>query len=242
MNWEWAIDADGLVEIQQRLGSAARTVEPWQSPCALALITTAFFICYERGLRGSGRRGDLAWVAAVSFDGRRMIEAEVFRRQAGAAYIPGLLALREGTMLEGAFRALDVTPDLLIINATGSDHPRRAGLATHLGAVVGVPSIGITDRPLLATGEQPGQQRGDTAPLLVDGEVVGYRLRSRAGVKPICVDSGWRTSADLARDVVYELCQECRTPEPLRQARRLARESRTVRGAHDPGTRASHAS
>lgn len=229
--WEWAIDEEALVEIQQRLGAAARVVEPWEPPRAHALITTAFFICYQRGLLGSGRRGDPAWVAAVSFDGRRMLDEQVLRRQAGAAYIPGLLALREGTMLEQAFRSLAMTPDLLIVNATGSDHPRRAGLATHLGAVVGVPSIGITDRPLLATGEPPGQQRGEAAPLLVDGAVVGYRLRSRAGVKPICVNSGWRTSVDLARDVVFELCQESRTPEPLRQARRLARESRSSSGA-----------
>jgi deoxyribonuclease V len=66
--------------------------------------------------------------------------------------------------------------------------------------------------------------------LRVDREVVGYRLRSRSDVKSICVDAGWRTSADLARDVALSLCLESRTPEPLRQARRLARASRPPRG------------
>lgn len=82
-----------------------------------------------------------------------------------AAYHPGLLALREGPMLEAAVAALPRAPDVLVVNATGRDHPRRAGLALQLGAVVGVPTVGVTHRPMLAAGEWPPEDRGASARL-----------------------------------------------------------------------------
>jgi deoxyinosine 3'endonuclease (endonuclease V) len=100
---------------------------------------------------------------------------------AGGPYRPALLALREGPLLEQAVRALPITPEVLVANATGRDHPRRAGLALHLGAVLGLPTVGVTTRPLLAQGAWPADQRAATAPLLVGGEVVGYWVRTGRG-------------------------------------------------------------
>src|SRR5205823_6008565 len=94
--------------------------------------------------------------------------------QAGAPYEPGLLALREGPLLEAAVRNLPVEPELVLVNATGRDHPRRAGLAIHLGAALGLPTVGVTDRPLHATGSPPEDRRGATSPLALEGELVGY--------------------------------------------------------------------
>src|SRR5207247_2406472 len=98
-----------------------------------------------------------------------------------SSYEVGLLALREGLLLEHAVRALEDQPDVLLVSATGRDHPRGAGLALHLGAVLGVPTVGITHRPLLAAGEWPTDERGATSPLVRDGELVGYWLRTRRG-------------------------------------------------------------
>ena len=81
---------------------------------------------------------------------RHLVGTAVARGQAGAHYEPGLLALREGSLLEAAVRALPGRPEVVIANATGRDHPRGAGLALHLGAVLDLPSVGLTDRPLLA--------------------------------------------------------------------------------------------
>ena len=93
---------------------------------------------------------------------------------AGAPYEPGLLALREGALLEAAVRALTKPPDVLLVDATGRDHQRRAGLAFHLGAVLDVPTVGVTHRPLSAEGEWPPDERGARSPLLLEGESVGY--------------------------------------------------------------------
>jgi deoxyribonuclease V len=141
-------------------------------------------------------------------------------------YEPGLLALREGPLLEAAVRGLPGSPDVLLVDATGRDHPRRAGLALQLGAVLGVPTVGLTDRPLLAHGEEPEDERGAASPLVIDGDRVGYLLRTKPGTRPICVHAGWHTMPETALEVVLSVTGQMRTPEPLRAARSAARAAR----------------
>jgi deoxyribonuclease V len=148
------------------------------------------------------------------------------RGPAAGPYLPALLALREGPLLEQAVRALPMVPEVLLVNATGRDHPRRAGLALHLGAVLGLPTIGVTTRPLVAHGDWPTDQRAATAPLLLAGEVVGCWVRTRAGAKPVAVHAAWQTDAQDAVQVVLAATRRARTPEPLRRARTLARTQR----------------
>jgi deoxyribonuclease V len=212
----WPSSAQELVAEQERLARIA--VPPWR-PLA-AFTTGGCFVCSARGMRGSGTRGDPLWAAAASGAATAVVEGE-----AGAPYAPGLLALREGPVLEAAVRALANLPDVLLIDATGHDHPRRAGLALHLGSVLELPTIGVTHRPLVAGGEWPPDVRGARSPLLIDGELVGFWLRTRAGARPLAVHAGWRTDAEAAVDVVLA-CAHRRTPEPLRRARRLARTAR----------------
>jgi deoxyribonuclease V len=159
---------------------------------------------------------------------RHPVGAGVVRGKAGAAYRPGLLALREGRLLEAAVRALPVEPEVVIANATGHDHPRRAGLALHLGAVLQLPSIGVTDRPLMAAGTEPGPERGATSPILLQGAEVARFLRTRVGARPLVVHAGWRTDLDTAISVVLAAIRRARTPEPLRRARREARRARAA--------------
>jgi deoxyribonuclease V len=122
-------------------------------------------------------------------------------------------------------RALQPAPDVLLVNATGRDHPRRAGLALHLGAVLEFPTVGVTHRPLLAQGEWPSDA-ADTSALRLGSDVVGHWLRTRPGVRPLAVHAGWRTDPDTAVAVVRAALTGRRTPEPLREARRLARRAR----------------
>jgi deoxyribonuclease V len=151
------------------------------------------------------------------------------------AYEPGLLALREGPLLEAALRALPEPPEVAIANATGRDHPRGAGLALHLGAVLGLPSVGVTDRALLAAGGEPAAERRSTSPLLLDEAEVARMLRTRAGARPVVVHPGWRTDLDTAVAVVLAATRRARAPEPLRRARRAAREARArAEDAIDP--------
>jgi deoxyribonuclease V len=151
------------------------------------------------------------------------------RGEAGAPYEPGLLALREGPLLERAVRGLAVLPEVLLVNASGRDHPRRAGLALHLGAVLDVPTIGVTHRPLVATGRRPlALQRGAAAPVVIGDEIVGKWVRTRLGVAPLVAHAAWRTDPDTAAWLLLETSGNARTPAPLREARRLARTARSL--------------
>jgi deoxyribonuclease V len=115
---------------------------------------------------------------------------------------------------------------VLMANASERDHPRGAGLALHLGAVLEVPSVGVTDRPLLAAGGEPGTARGATSAVMLAGREVARLLRTRAGARPVVVHPGWRTDLDCAVSVVLGSTRRARTPEPLRRARRAARRAR----------------
>jgi deoxyribonuclease V len=164
---------------------------------------------------------------------RHLAGTAVARGRAGAPYQPGLLALREGRLLEAAVRALPAEPEVVIANATGRDHPRGAGLALHLGAALDLPSVGVTDRPLLATGTEPSPERRAASPLVLGGVEVARLLRTRAGARPLVVHPGWRTDLDAAVSVVLAAIRRARTPEPLRRARREARRARAAEeGGH----------
>lgn len=220
----WPTDADALVDLQRRLGAAGPA--RWQPEGPVSTVG-ASYVCFERGSRGPGRVGENGWAAAAHKQRGSRAETLVVAGNAPAAYRPGLLALREGALRAAAVAGLPRLPAVLLIDATGRDHPRRAGLAVHLGAVFDVPTVGVTRRPLCATGDPPSEQRyGATSPLVLGGQVVGYWVRSRAEVRPLAVHAAWRTAPPVAVDVVLATARRARTPQPLREARRAARHAR----------------
>ena len=218
----WPTDAEALDACQRRL--AAVTPTAWEPPSSGPTVGGCW-VCFPRGYAGPGRAGDPAWSAAVVLSDDRLVDEAVRTGAAGAPYVPGLLALRVGALLEEVARALPTAPDVLLVDGTGLDHPRRAGLALHLGAELDVPTVGVTHRPLVAHGPWPGDVRGDTSPLSIDDEVVACWVRTRPGVRPLAVHPGWRTDLDAAVGVVLGSARH-RTPEPLRVARRAARAAR----------------
>lgn len=206
---------------------AAASPPAWRSG-RQQLVIAGCVVCFPRGQGGRGAIGDRAWAAAAVWRGGRLAAEATVDGQAGAVYEPGLLALREGPCLEAAVRALRLWPDVLLVDATGRDHPRRAGLALQLGAVLDLPTVGITHRPLLARGRWPQDVAGATAPLMLAGERVAVWLRTRRGARPLAVHGAWRTSVDEAVRVALAASGRYRTPEPLRDARRLARSARAA--------------
>jgi deoxyribonuclease V len=219
----WPSSPDRLIDAQNAL--AVATPEPWR-PDGGPIAIGACAVVFQRWLAGRGARGDPAWAGAATLLRRRVVAEAVVDGEGAGPYIPGLLALREGPALEAAARALGVPPDVLLIDATSRDHPRRAGLALHLGAILELPTVGVTHRPLLAQGAWPHDARGAHSPLMLDGDVVGAWLRTRRGARPVAVHPGWRTTLEVAIDVVSTAALGHRTPEALRHARHRARIAR----------------
>jgi len=213
----WPNTPDDLIQAQEALARACWT--PWR-PLGRYRVG-ACYSCFAQAQPGRGMPEDTGW-AAAALGG----EVSVTSAVSPEGYEPGMLALREGPLLEAAVRGLPELPDVLLVDATGRDHPRRAGLALQLGAVLGVPTVGLTDRPLRAVGEEPDDERGAASPLVLEGERVGYLLRTRAGTRPICVHAAWRTMPEAALEVVLSVTGALRTPEPLRAARTAARAAR----------------
>jgi deoxyribonuclease V len=169
--------------------------------------------------------GAIACAAAVllSFPALEPLDRAIARRPVSFPYIPGLLSFREIPAALAALDALAVRPDLLFCDGHGIAHPRRCGLASHLGLLAGVPSIGIGKTRLLGEHRDPPAQRGAWVPLVDHGEEIGAALRSRAGVKPVYVSIGHRVSLATAVRLVMACSPRYRIPEPIRAADRLAR-------------------
>jgi deoxyribonuclease V len=232
---DWPHDAESLDAEQRRL--AAQSPELWTLPRSGTLRAAGGFVAFARGEQGPGQPGDHEWVGAalVEMPDARVLARVVVRSRAGARYDRGRLALREGPALAEAIAALG-SPEVVLVDATGRDHPRGAGLAVHLGAVLEVPTVGVTHRPLLARGEWPPEQRGASTPLVFDSTVVGAWLRTRAHARPLAVHAGWRTDVATAVEIVRRCVVDARTPEPLRQARIAARVARARAEAAPGGT------
>jgi deoxyribonuclease V len=256
----WPSTDEALLSLQERLAAeaaAAGAAGPFLLP--EDPLIGGCFVAFARGEAGPGHPGDRAWAAAVAWApraalrkrGRRIADhalrgthrseprravdvadQAVAAGRAPAAYVPGLLARREGPILAAAVAGLRLRPDVLLVDATGADHPRGAGLALHLGAVLGIPTVGVTQHPLVADrGEPPPPVRGETSPVGLGGRTVGYWVCTRSGARPVLAHAGWRADPETAAAVVLAASTEgARTPVPLQEARRVAREARTLAG------------
>jgi len=196
---------------------------------------------------GSGRAPRLVAGADISFDRRsprlhaavvvldaaslEVVEMAGVEARARFPYVPGYLSFREIPPLLEAFARLRSRPDLILCDGQGRAHPRRFGLACHLGVLLDVPTLGCAKSRLIGAYREPGARRGAHTRLRDGGEVIGEVVRTRSGVKPVFVSVGHRITLAEARRSVLRLAPRYRLPEPIRAAhqevnrlRRLARE------------------
>ncbi|WP_030620679.1 endonuclease V [Streptomyces sclerotialus] len=169
-------------------------------------------------------RGVVA-AAAVALDARtlRVVDEATAVGPVSFPYVPGLLAFREIPTVLDALDRLARVPDLVVCDGYGLAHPRRFGLACHLGVLTGLPVIGVAKNPFTFTYEAPGPERGATSPLLDGGEEVGRALRTQPGVKPVFVSVGHRVGLDRACAHTLRLAASYRQPETTRAADALCR-------------------
>ena len=220
---DWPDQREALIALQ---GALAELDPPRYDIPSGPIQVAGCFVCFGRGGGGAGHRGDRGWAGGALVREGEIIESVVVEGRAAAPYEPGLLSMREGPLLARAVSALSGKPDVLLVNATGRDHPRGAGLALQLGYVLDLPSIGVTDRPLLAQGGRPSDEETQCRPLLIEGDVVAACLRVRDGARPLVVHSSYRVELNDAIRLVRALARETRTPLPIREARRRARTAR----------------
>ena len=175
----------------------------------------------RRGREARARAG----VAVVSFPGLEPLDEAVAETLATFPYVPGLLSFRELPAVLQALEGLDALPDLLVCDAHGYAHPRRFGLACHLGVLTGVPTIGVAKSLLVGEHEELPSERGSWRPLVdpaAGGEVIGAVLRTRSDVRPVYVSVGHRVSLATAVDLTLRLAPRYRLPETTRRAHHLA--------------------
>jgi deoxyribonuclease V len=216
----WSLTPREAVAVQRRLVDRVSRVAPKQSPRLIAGLDAAFTRDGERCIAGA-----VLW----DIDRREVIEEHFATRPLRFPYVPGLLSFRETPALLAALRKLDHTPDAVMCDGHGIAHPRRFGIACHVGVLIDLPSIGCGKSRLVGEEREPARRRGSRTRLVHRGETIGALLRTREGVKPVYVSIGHRMDQKTAERVTLACAIGYRLPEPTRLADRLvARAKRKI--------------
>jgi deoxyribonuclease V len=167
----------------------------------------------------------LTWaaVAVVAFPSLELEESVLAAVPTGFPYVPGYLSFREAPAVLEALALLRTPPDLLMVDGHGIAHPRGLGIASHLGVLTGLPSIGVAKSRLVGRNDEPGPIKGDRTDLVHRGATIATVLRSRERTRPLFVSSGHRISAERALELVLATLTRYRLPEPTRLADRISR-------------------
>lgn len=163
-----------------------------------------------------------AAVVVLSFPDLTVVETALAAMPTPFPYIPGLLSFREGPVLETAFSRLKSEPDVFIFDGMGRAHPRRIGIATHMGLWLQKPTVGCGKTLLTGRFETPPDERGGYSELVDKGEVIGVVLRTRAGVKPVFISVGHLADLTTSVDLVMRCTSKYRLPDPIRAAHNAA--------------------
>ncbi len=208
----WSVTPREAIAIQQRLASAVRQTRPRRRIRYVAGVDAAF-----------SRDGTQCLAAVVLWDAhdRAVLEEHVAARPLTFPYVPGLLSFREAPAVIAALRKLRRDPDAIMCDAQGYAHPRRFGLACHVGVTCDRPTIGCAKSLLTGEYREPAKWRGSRAALRDRGERIGTVLRTRTGVKPVFVSVGHLIDLATAERLVLECAVQYRLPEPTRLADRV---------------------
>ncbi|MFC7328565.1 endonuclease V [Marinactinospora rubrisoli] len=211
----WPADPEAARAVQERLADRVR-VAPLD-PGGVRLVA---------GLDVTYAPGDTGLVAAVvllELPDLRVVESHTVSAEPAFPYVPGLFAFRELPPLLRALRRLSAEPDVYVCDGYGLAHPRRFGLACHLGVLLDRPALGVAKSAFVGEAVPPARQRGSASDLRDGDEVIGRSLRTQDGVKPVYVSVGHRVDLDSACDLVLRVSPRYRIPEPIRAADRLSR-------------------
>lgn len=212
----WPLTVEEALPIQQELRKEVITSDQLASVQYVAGVDMGFEDSY---------RISRAAVAVLSFPDLELKEQAIAKRPTTFPYVPGFLSFREIPAVLDALEKLAIAPDLILCDGQGIAHPRRFGIACHLGVLIDVPTIGVAKSLLVGKHEELPLERGNWQPLIHRRETIGAVLRTRKGVKPVYVSSGHRVSLTTAIDYVMRCTPKYRLPETTRWADKLDRKS-----------------
>ncbi len=198
--------------------------------CHHCIIERTIDICEIHHVAGADAAYDqdtiYAAVVVMTFPGLEVVEKRCSVQEVPFPYIPGLLSFREGPAILEAFSSLTTVPDLLFLNGHGYAHPKRFGLASHVGLLLDVPSIGVAQRLLTGSVAIPGAARGSSEPVLDKSEVIGMAVRTVKGAKPVFFSAGHKVDLDQAVDMALKTTKVHRITEPVWHADQMSRQCR----------------
>lgn len=215
----WDISPSEAIALQKELASSI-VHEGDARDVRLVAGADVAFPGRTRGWAGGVAR---AAVVLMSVPELKVVEQHVIEAPVVFPYVPGLLSFREIPALTLAFEQLTATPDLLLADGQGVAHPRRFGLASHLGLLAGIPTIGCAKSRLCGEAAEPGEERGSMTDLIDHGERIGLVVRTKTRVKPMYVSVGHMIGLEAAAEWALRLAPTHRLPEPLRIADRLSK-------------------
>jgi deoxyribonuclease V len=209
---EWDLSCKEAIEIQRHLAQRVRFTAMKKQPTVVAGLDCAF--------SKDGRR-IVAAAVVVELPGFAVIETATVTRKVDFPYIPGLLSFRETPACIDAIERLKAKPDVFIVDGQGFAHPRRFGIASHIGVLIGKPTVGCAKSRLIGNFDEPGRRKSNSSPLVYGDEVIGAVLRTRTNVKPVFVSVGHKCTLGDAIRIVLECTTRYRLPEPSRLAHQL---------------------
>ncbi len=210
----WPLTVEEAIAIQQQLRGEIITSDQLKEP-------VQYVAGVDMGFEAAGTISRAA-VAVLSFPDLQLQESAIARRPTSFPYVPGFLSFREIPAVLDALEKIRIVPDLILCDGQGIAHPRRLGIACHLGLIVDMPTIGVAKSLLIGKHEEVPDSRGSWQPLINRGETIGAVLRTRVGTKPLYVSSGHRVSLPTAIDYVLRCTPKYRLPETTRIADKLA--------------------
>lgn len=209
----WDLTPKEAIDLQKRLRPQVVTHDDFGEIRFVAGVDVGF---------EDGGRVTRAAVCVLSWPDLTPLEDSLARQPTCLPYVPGLLSFREIPAVLAALERLRHMPDLLLCDGHGIAHPRRLGIAAHLGLYTGMPAIGVAKSRLVGRHDEPGPNKGDWTPLVHDGEHIGAVLRTRERVKPVFVSGGHRVGLDSALKFTLGATTRYRLPETTRRADKLA--------------------
>ncbi|MBD2625611.1 deoxyribonuclease V [Trichormus variabilis] len=210
----WPTTVEEAITIQETLQNQVITKDLLQEPIKYVAGADLGFL--EDGTISR------AAVAVLSFPDLQVVETSLAYRPTSFPYIPGFLSFREIPALLDALEKIQTIPDIILCDGQGIAHPRRLGIACHLGVIVDIPTIGVAKSLLIGKHEELPETKGSWQPLIHKKETIGAVLRTRTGVKPLYISSGHRISLSTAIDYVLRCTPKYRLPETTRIADKLA--------------------